>query len=87
MPDMGIHHIDPAFHALSLDPPETVEATANRATLTWHVTRPDHSAVVDLESELFDGPRVLRWLDDASLSYMYDQEPGMAAAVGESSDG
>ena len=28
MPDMGIHHLDPAFHALSLETPETVEATA-----------------------------------------------------------
>jgi predicted dehydrogenase len=28
MPDMGIHHLDPAFHALSLESPETVEATA-----------------------------------------------------------
>jgi predicted dehydrogenase len=28
MPDMGIHHLDPAFHALGLATPETVEATA-----------------------------------------------------------
>ena len=28
MPDMGIHHVDPAFNALSLESPETVEATA-----------------------------------------------------------
>ena len=28
MPDMGIHHIDPAFNALDLASPETVEATA-----------------------------------------------------------
>jgi predicted dehydrogenase len=27
-PDMGIHHIDPAFNALKLDCPSTVEATA-----------------------------------------------------------
>jgi predicted dehydrogenase len=27
MPDMGIHHVDPAFNALSLDVPETIEAT------------------------------------------------------------
>jgi predicted dehydrogenase len=28
MPDMGIHHVDPAFYALSLDAPQTVEATS-----------------------------------------------------------
>jgi predicted dehydrogenase len=28
MPDMGIHHFDPAFNALDLATPETVEATA-----------------------------------------------------------
>jgi predicted dehydrogenase len=28
MPDMGIHHVDPAFNALGLEVPETVEATA-----------------------------------------------------------
>ena len=28
MPDMGIHHVDPAFHALGLEAPQTVEATA-----------------------------------------------------------
>jgi predicted dehydrogenase len=28
MPDMGIHHVDPAFNALGLDTPETVEATS-----------------------------------------------------------
>jgi predicted dehydrogenase len=28
MPDMGIHHVDPAFDALDLGSPETVEATA-----------------------------------------------------------
>jgi predicted dehydrogenase len=28
MPDMGIHHLDPAFNALGLDAPETVEATS-----------------------------------------------------------
>ncbi|HYN04820.1 MAG TPA: Gfo/Idh/MocA family oxidoreductase [Vicinamibacteria bacterium] len=28
MPDMGIHHLDPAFNALDLAIPETVEATA-----------------------------------------------------------
>jgi len=27
LPDMSIHHLDPAFNALSLDTPETVEAT------------------------------------------------------------
>jgi len=27
MPDMGIHHLDPAFHALGLDAPATVECT------------------------------------------------------------
>lgn len=32
---------------------EPVESTANRATLTWHVTRPDHSAVVDLQFPLW----------------------------------
>ena len=28
MPDMGIHHLDPAFNALGLDAPTTIEATA-----------------------------------------------------------
>ena len=28
MPDMGIHHVDPAFNALDLESPATVEATA-----------------------------------------------------------
>jgi predicted dehydrogenase len=28
LPDMGIHHLDPAFNALDLEAPETVEATA-----------------------------------------------------------
>ena len=28
LPDMGIHHLDPAFNALGLEAPETVEATA-----------------------------------------------------------
>jgi predicted dehydrogenase len=28
MPDMGIHHLDPAFNALDLGTPQTVEATA-----------------------------------------------------------
>jgi predicted dehydrogenase len=30
MPDMGIHHLDPAFNALSLDAPLTMEATASQ---------------------------------------------------------
>ena len=28
LPDLAIHHLDPAFHALALDTPQTVEATA-----------------------------------------------------------
>lgn len=32
---------------------ESVEPAANAATLTWHVTRPDHARVVDLRFELF----------------------------------
>ena len=28
--DMGIHNLDPAFYALELDAPKTVEATASR---------------------------------------------------------
>jgi hypothetical protein len=28
LPDMAVHNLDPAFHALELDTPETVEATA-----------------------------------------------------------
>lgn len=31
---------------------EPVEATANTATLTWHVTRPNHARVVDLQFPL-----------------------------------
>ena len=30
MPDMGIHHFDPAFNALGLDAPLTVEARASQ---------------------------------------------------------
>jgi len=30
MPDMGIHHLDPAFNALGLDAPLTVEASASQ---------------------------------------------------------
>ena len=28
LPDVAVHHLDPAFYALALDTPETVEATA-----------------------------------------------------------
>jgi hypothetical protein len=31
---------------------EPVESSANAATLTWHVTRPDHAPVVDLRFPL-----------------------------------
>jgi predicted dehydrogenase len=29
MPDMGIHHLDPAFNALALDAPHTIEASSS----------------------------------------------------------
>ena len=31
MPDMGIHHFDPAFNALGLDVPETIQASTSHA--------------------------------------------------------
>jgi predicted dehydrogenase len=62
MPDMGIHHLDPAFHALSLETPETVEATAygevdpelcSRGMLaTWRFAATDER-----------GPVTVRWYD------------------------
>jgi len=80
-------NVDPAMVPLIVDRPAHIVRIDGRGDASHERNQARVSAVVDLESELFDGPRVLRWLDDASLSYMYDEEPGMAAAVGESSDG
>jgi len=78
---------DPAMLPVFIDRPAHIVRIDGRGDASRERNQARVSAVVDLESELFDGPRVLRWLDDASLSYMYDEGAGMAAVVGESSGG
>jgi predicted dehydrogenase len=66
MPDMGLHHLDPAFHALSLETPETVEATAygevdpelcsRGSFVTWRFAATDQR-----------GPLTVHWYDSGLM--------------------
>jgi predicted dehydrogenase len=66
LPDMAIHHLDPAFNALSLDAPDTVEATCyggvdpelcSRGLLvTWHFAAAGRTA-----------PLTVHWYDGGLL--------------------
>lgn len=77
----------PELLPLLSDDPARVVRIEGRGDVGRERNQARVAAVVDLDSELFDGPRVLRWLDDASLSAMYDEPAGMADAAGETSGG
>jgi predicted dehydrogenase len=60
-PDMSVHHIDPAFNALGLDAPESVEATA--ASLDEEHTGRGVYAIYRFAAKGSRGPLVLYWYD------------------------
>jgi general secretion pathway protein K len=78
---------DPRLTPILVDRPARIVRIDGRGDVGRERNQARVSAVVDLESELFDGPRVLRWLDDASLTYMYDETPVMAGVAGEAGGG
>jgi predicted dehydrogenase len=61
MPDMSVHHIDPAFNALGLDAPQTVEATA--VSMDEEHTGRGVMAVYRFAATASRGPVSLYWYD------------------------
>jgi general secretion pathway protein K len=82
-----IANVDPAMIPLLVDHPAKIVRIDGRGDVSRKRNQARVSAVVDLASELFDGPRVLRWLDDASMASVYDDGSGMADGAGEGSSG
>lgn len=82
-----VARVDPALVPLLVDQPARVVRIDGEGDSSRERNRARVSAVVDLESELFDGPRVLRWLDDASLASVYDADDAMAGAEGAEAGG
>jgi len=69
--------VDPELADLLVDEPARVVRIDGRGDTSRERNQARVSAVVDLEAELFEGPRVLRWLDDASMTSVYDEPAGM----------
>lgn len=82
-----VANADPRLVPVLVDQPARIVRIDGRADTARERNQARVSAVVDLESELFDGPRVLRWLDDASLAYMYDEAREAVDVTGEGSGG
>jgi predicted dehydrogenase len=62
MPDMGPHHFDPAFNALGLDAPITMEARASRVGPETSVGR--HLVTYQYGAQGNRGPLPLYWYDN-----------------------
>ena len=62
MPDMAPHHFDPAFHALELDTPVTMESRASFVDKT--VTTGSHYVTYEYAAKGSRGPLTLHWYDN-----------------------
>lgn len=78
---------DPELVPLLVDRPPAVVRIDGRGDAKRPRNQARVSVVVDLDSDLFDGPRHLRWLDDASLAWVYDDSEGMEDVAGEETEG
>jgi len=62
MPDMGLHHLDPAFNALALDAPITMEARASHVDPEMSVG--SHLVTYQYGPQGDRGPLTLYWYDN-----------------------
>jgi predicted dehydrogenase len=62
MPDMGIHHFDPAFNALGLDAPATVEVRASQVDQQRSVG--SHFVTYQYPAQGKRGPLTVYWYDN-----------------------
>ena len=62
MPDMAPHHFDPAFHALELDAPVTMESRASFVDKT--VTTGSYYVTYEYAAKGNRGPLTLHWYDN-----------------------
>ncbi len=62
MPDMGIHHVDPAFNALGLDSPATMEARASHVDPAMSIG--SHLVTYQYGPQGDRGPLTVYWYDN-----------------------
>jgi hypothetical protein len=62
MPDMGLHHLDPAFNALGLDAPITMEARASHVDSERSVG--SHLVTYQYGATAGRGPLTMYWYDN-----------------------
>jgi hypothetical protein len=67
--------VNPVLAQILVDePPRTLRVEAH-ADMKQERNRARVATVIDLDSDLLDGPRVLRWLDDAPWPSNFDVGP------------
>ena len=67
LPDMGIHHLDPAFNALGLEAPETVEATAYGGAADKELCSRGLLVTWRFAANAKRGPLTVHWYDGGLL--------------------
>ena len=65
MPDMGLHHLDPAFNALALDAPLTIEASASH--VDPEICAGSHLVTYRYGARGDRGPLTVTWYDNGLL--------------------